>query len=86
MALQLGAVRDALVAANVPPDLAAKASEELAGQEDRITKIDTRLSVLIWMVGTNLTLTLLLLGSMLALWARLADVSGQLAQIARSVH
>lgn len=33
MDLQLGALRDALAAANVPPELAAKAAEELAGHD-----------------------------------------------------
>jgi hypothetical protein len=86
MALQLGAVRDAFRAANVPDDLANKASEELAGYEERLAKIDTRLTLLGWMVTTNIGLTVLLLGSMLAVWTKLGDIGGQLTQIARAIH
>ncbi|WP_146101804.1 integrase [Rhodopila globiformis] len=86
MALQLGAVRDAFRAAKVPDELANRASEELAGYADRLARIDTRLTLLGWMVTTNVGLTVLLLGSMLALWARLGEIGGQVAQIARTVH
>jgi len=44
MALQLGALRDALLAANVPADKASAAAEEVAGY-------DRDLLVLKWMVG-----------------------------------
>ena len=39
MALQLVALRDALLAADVPPDVANRAAEEVAGFENRITDI-----------------------------------------------
>jgi hypothetical protein len=58
MALQLGALRDALIDAGAKTDKADKAAEELAGYENRLAGIDTRLSVLTWMVATNLVVTL----------------------------
>ena len=53
MALQLGALRDALLSAGVPPDKANKAAEEVASYENRLSAIEARLSVLTWMVGTH---------------------------------
>jgi hypothetical protein len=81
MALQLGATRDAFLAAGVPADKADAASEELAGFDNRIAAIDSRLAVLTWMVGAVITVSLLLLGSMFAVWSKLGDISGQLARL-----
>jgi hypothetical protein len=47
MALQLGALRDALLDAGAAPDKAAKASEELAGY-------DTDIALLKWVAGASL--------------------------------
>ncbi len=66
MALQLGALRDALIDAGAQPDKAAKAAEELAGYDNRLAAMDTRLSVLTWMAGTNLVLTAGVLWRLLA--------------------
>jgi hypothetical protein len=44
MAIQLGALREALIEAGASPEKAAKASEEVAGY-------DSDLKVLKWMVG-----------------------------------
>ena len=57
MVLQLGALRDALIDAGANPVKADKAAEELAGYENRLASIDTRLTVLTWMAGTNVALT-----------------------------
>lgn len=57
MALQLGALRDALESAGADRDKARDAAEELAGYENRLAGIDARLSLLTWMVGFNLLLT-----------------------------
>lgn len=57
MALQLGALRDALLSAGVPADKADKAAEEVASYENRLAQIETRLSVLTWMVTTNIALS-----------------------------
>lgn len=56
MALQLGAIRDALISAGAPVDKADKAAEELAGYENRLSGIEARLTVLTWMVGAQLAL------------------------------
>jgi hypothetical protein len=57
MALQLGALRDALIDAGAKPEKADKAAEELAGYENRLAGIDARLTLLTWMSGFNLVLT-----------------------------
>ena len=57
MALQLGALRGALIDAGAKPEKADKAAEELAGYENRPASIDTRLTLLAWMSGFNLVLT-----------------------------
>jgi hypothetical protein len=61
MALQLGALRDALLDAGASEDKARRAAEELAGYESRLAAIDGRLSVLTWMAGTNIALTIAVL-------------------------
>ena len=60
MALQLGALREALLHPG-DPDLAAKAAEELAAYDTRLNGIDTKLAVLLALVTT---LTGLALGSL----------------------
>jgi hypothetical protein len=66
MALQLGALREALIEAGATGDKASKAAEEVAGYENRLASIDTRLTVLTWMVGTNVVITLGVLWRLLA--------------------
>ena len=66
MALQLGALRDALEDAGADPAKARAAAEELAGYENRLASMDTRLSVLTWMAATNLVVTLGVLWRVLA--------------------
>ena len=61
MALQLGALRDALLEAGASPEKATKAAEELASYETRLAGIEGRLSTLTWMVGTNVALTVAVL-------------------------
>jgi hypothetical protein len=51
MALQLGALRDALIEAGATVEKADKAAEELASYDSRLASIDTRLTLLTWMVG-----------------------------------
>lgn len=84
MALQLGALRDALIDAGAKPDKADKAAEEVATFDSRIAAIDTRLAVLTWMVSAVLGLSLLLLGSVFAVWSRLGDLGGQLSALAKA--
>lgn len=66
--------------------MANAAAEEVAGYEGKIAGTEKRLAVLTWMVGANLTLTLLIAGSLFALWTKLAEISGQLAQVAARLH
>jgi hypothetical protein len=86
MALQLGALRTALLDAGAASDKADKAAEEVAGFDNRIASVETRLAVLTWMTGANIALTLLVLGSMFLMWAKLGDISGQLAMLARAAQ
>lgn len=65
MAMQAGALRDALVEAGASPDKAGKASEEVAGFETRLSSMDARLTLLTWMVGFNLLLTVSVLFKLL---------------------
>jgi len=58
MALMLPKIHDALLSGGTPPDKAQAASEEVAAYESRLASGDTRLSVLTWMVGANLALTI----------------------------
>jgi len=67
MALQLGALRDALIEAGATTAKADKAAEELAGYENRLASMDARLSVLTWMAGTNLVITAGVLWRLLAM-------------------
>jgi hypothetical protein len=57
MALQLGALREALLDAGASTEKANKAAEELASYETRRAGIETKLAVLVWMVGFNLAMT-----------------------------
>jgi len=60
--LQLGALREALIEAGASPEKAAKAAEEVAEFEFRLSRIESRLDVLTWMVGFNLALTAAIVG------------------------
>ena len=63
MALQLGALWDALDSAQgATAEQARRASEEVAAHETRFTRVETDLTLLKWMVGTNVALTFLVLG------------------------
>jgi hypothetical protein len=64
MALQLGALREALIDAGASPDKANEAAEEVAGYENRLAGVETKLvglegkvNLLTWMVGFNLLMT-----------------------------
>jgi hypothetical protein len=60
----LGNLYEALVSGNVPQDKAQKAAEEVASYENRIAKVEADLSTLKWMVGTNIGLTLIVIGKL----------------------
>ena len=68
MALQLGALREALVEAGASPEKAAKAAEEVASYENRLANIETKLvaldgrvNLLNWMMSFNLVMTVAIL-------------------------
>ena len=67
MALRMGSLYDALVAAHVPEEQARKAAEEVADYNERIGRIERDLTVLKWMVGTNIMLTVGVLGRLLVI-------------------
>jgi hypothetical protein len=65
MALMLGKLYDALRSAEAPDDKAREAAEEVAQYEGRAAKIESDLSLLKWMVGSNVALTLVVLAFVL---------------------
>ncbi len=65
MALMLGALRDALVAAGAPAEKADRAAEEAASYENRLAKIEADVSIVKRMIGANIALTLIVLGKQL---------------------
>ena len=58
MAIMMGRLYAALREANVPEDKATAAAEEVAGFENRLSALETKLAVLQWMVGFNIATTL----------------------------
>ena len=78
MALQFGALRQALVAGGTPADLADKASEELAGYENKLAEITTRLAVLRIMVSGLYALIVTLVVPADYLLVRIAIKTGSL--------
>jgi len=67
MALIIGKPYTALRAANVPDIQAMDAAEEIAGYENRLSSIETRLTVLTWMVAVNLAIVVATLALLLVL-------------------
>ena len=72
MAIMMGHLYAALRDANVPDDRAQKAAEEVASYENRIVgveakldRLDARVTLLTWMLGTAIGLILLVLGVVL---------------------
>jgi len=74
MALQLGALRDALLSAGVSAEKADKAAEEVASYENRLASIETRLSLLTWMVTTDIALTVSLVWIVLRVAAKVGAI------------
>ena len=57
MALMLSKTYDALKDAGASESAAREASEEIAGFEGRLSRIESDVKLLKWMVGTNVILT-----------------------------
>ena len=62
MALQLGALRDALIDAGASVDKAAQAAEEVASYERELASVKSDLALLKWMVGLVVVLQIGLYG------------------------
>jgi hypothetical protein len=58
MATMIAELYDALKSAGAPDDQARKAAEVVAGYENRFARIETDLTLLKWMVGFNLAITI----------------------------
>jgi len=66
MAMMLGALFKALISAEgITEEDARRAAEEVAAYESRLAALEGRLTLLTWMVGTNVALTVLVLGRLL---------------------
>jgi hypothetical protein len=65
MAIGLMKLNDALVAAGAPEDKARAAAEEVASYENRLAGIEATQKLHSWMLGTNVALTLAVLGFLL---------------------
>ena len=71
MALQLGALRNALLDAGVAKEKAEAAAEEVAGYENRLTRLAT-------MVQAAIAILVVLLGSQAALWNEIGKIDGRM--------
>jgi hypothetical protein len=78
MALQLGALRDALVNAGAAQDKADAASEEVAAFDSRLTKLDTLATV-------TVALLVALVISHIAIWVKLGEIAGQVTALVAKV-
>ena len=58
MTVMVTEVYDALIDAGATEAKSRKAAEAIAAYDSRLAAIDTRLSVLTWMVATNIGMTL----------------------------
>jgi hypothetical protein len=56
MALMMGRLYEALREAHVPDQTAREAAEEVAGYENRLSHIESRLMLLSWMMGVVIIL------------------------------
>jgi hypothetical protein len=74
MALQLGALREALLEAGASAGKADAAAEKVASYERDMAGIRADLKVLKGIGGTLITLVILVLGGQVALWAKIADI------------
>jgi len=61
----LGNLHEALVEAGAGEETARKAAEELAGYDNRFSKLEADVGLLKWMVGFNLAGTVTVLGKLL---------------------
>jgi chromosome segregation ATPase len=74
MAIQLGALRDALIDAGADPAKASTAAEEVAGYDNRLTRLTV-------MVQVSIAILVMLLGSQAALWNQMGELKGQMGEL-----
>ncbi len=86
MAMQLGALRTALLEAGATQDKADKAAEEAASYVTRLAGLETRVAVVTWMVGANITLTVVTLGVLITLASKLGELSGQIMHMGHLIQ
>ena len=65
MALMMGKLHAALVAAGVEPNAAREAAEEVAGYEHQLAEIKATQRLHSWMLATNTVLLMAILGKLL---------------------
>jgi hypothetical protein len=75
MALQLGALREALIEGGASPEKANKAAEEVANYENRLANLERQISILMVLVGGLYAIG----GSALWLLIRVASKVGALS-------
>jgi hypothetical protein len=61
MALMLGRLYNALISAGADETRAREASEEVAAYKNRLVHVESDLTLLKWMVGFNLAMTIAIL-------------------------
>ena len=61
MALMMGKLHEALVGAGADKDAAREAAEEVANYDNRISKVESDLALLKWMLGFNIAMTFAIL-------------------------
>lgn len=76
MPLRMGHLYDALLSSGIDKSLAEKASEEVASYENKLSKMDTKLSVLTAIVTINTTISLAMLWILYNILARLGGNNG----------
>lgn len=86
MSVMITEVFQALRAIDVPEDLAARAAEAVGQHHDRLAKIEGRLQVLEWMVGTSIVLSVGLFAAIWTIFGKLADVTQALGELAGRLH
>lgn len=64
MPLMLEKLYDALRAGGAPEEKAREAAVEVAAYENRLNKVEADLSLLKWMVGFNLVMTMAVVGKL----------------------
>jgi hypothetical protein len=61
MTIMISEIFDALIDAGATEEKSRRAAEAMAGYDNRLAAIDTRLAVLTWMTGANTAMTLAVL-------------------------